>query len=63
LSSLSVEINGLGNFLEQAKLCTLTDLYSLKIAVEDTVLVMVIHLEKELGLLYGGKHICTWGKH
>jgi hypothetical protein len=61
---LSVEINGLGNCLEQSKLYMLTDLYCLNVAVEGTVLVLVIHLEKQVGLLCGANTgYCTGGKH
>jgi len=34
---------------------------SLNLAVEDSVLGMVIHLEKQVGLLYGVHTICSTG--
>jgi len=34
---------------------------SLNLAVEDTVVGMVIHLEKQVGLLYGVHTICSTG--
>ena len=43
---VSVELNGLGKFLEQSKWYTLTAFGQLNLAVEDSALDMVVHLEK-----------------
>jgi len=54
-------MNGLGDIVALLKLYTLT---ALNLAGEDTVLVMFVHSEKQVGLLNGVHSSCsTVGKH